>query len=427
MKKEQRIILFINNITSEDINEIKDYSKSISEKIKIGIIKNNKKNIKNQITKRGVNIVLTCNLNKPLKIAETLNPYQDFIIGIIARGEKNIPELEKIAPHLPYINNPTSQSLSWTTDKITMRQRLKIFDKTITPKFAIISDSSEKNIEKIINKVGFPLVLKPSGLAESLLVSICYYREELETNLRKTIRKINRIYKENQRDNKPKILAEQFLDGEMYSIDAYVNNKGKVFFCPLVHVKTGRSIGFDDFFGYKRMTPTSLKSKSITKAQSVAEKAIKALGLKNSSAHIELMRDDENDWKIIELGPRIGGFRDVMYKLSYNINHSLNDVLIKLGNKPKISTKIKGYCAVFQFFARKEDELISLKGINLIKKLDSFYGIKKHKKIGDKCLYAKHGGKSIIDLIMFNKNRSELLADIRKVEKFLIIKTSAKN
>ena len=82
---------------------------------------------------------------------------------------------------------------------------------------------------------------------------------------------------------------------------------------------------------------------------------------------------------------------------------------------------------MFQFFARKEDELISLKGINLIKKLDSFYGIKKHKKIGDKCLYAKHGGKSIIDLIMFNKNRSELLADIRKVEKFLIIKTSAKN
>ena len=40
---------------------------------------------------------------------------------------------------------------------------------------------------------------------------------------------------------------------------------------------------------------------------------------------------------------------------------------------------------------------------------------------GDKCKFAKNGGKSVCNIIFFNKNRSDLLADIRRAEKMLVI------
>ncbi|MCD8507936.1 MAG: hypothetical protein LRY42_00840 [Candidatus Pacebacteria bacterium] len=53
----------------------------------------------------------------------------------------------------------------------------------------IAKDATKKTLDEIEQKVGFPLVIKPSGLAQSLLVTICYHQEELETNLKKVFRK----------------------------------------------------------------------------------------------------------------------------------------------------------------------------------------------------------------------------------------------
>jgi len=170
-------------------------------------------------------------------------------------------------------------------------------------------------------------------------------------------------------------------------------------------------------------TMTTLKPETIKRAQEVATKSIRAIGLRNTSVHIELMRTD-NGWKIIELGPRIGGFRHDLYNLSYGFDHALNDILIRIPQKPIINKKMIGYSVALKFFAKNEGTLSTLSGIKKIQKLNSFHEIKINKKIGDKCLFAKHGGKSVFDLILFNKNRSELLADIRRVEKNIIIKTT---
>lgn len=419
----KNIILFVKNARRERLDSLSRYGRSVNKKFRTAIIYNSKSRVKKDMLEGKVDIVLSCDLDKPLSIVKILLPYQDEIVAVTCHSEANIQDLIKIIPHLPYLKTSTTESLQWSTDKLTMRERLRVYNKNIAPKFTIVSSVGKQAIKKIKDKVGFPLVLKPAALASSLLVSICFHEEELEATLKKAFKKIQKIYKDNKRQVAPKILVEQFMEGEMYSIDGYVTSRGRVYFCPLVYVKTGRAIGFDDFFGYQQMTPTMLKKDSISQAQEVSLKAIHALGLRSTTAHVELMKTEEG-WKVIEVGPRIGGFRHRMYQLSYGIDHSLNDILIRLPQKPIIFKKVKGYTAAMKFFAKTEGRLIELKGIKKIRELASFRAIRVNKEIGDQCVYAKHGGKSVFDLILFNKERAKLLADIRRIEQSIVIKTS---
>ncbi len=423
-QKQKNILLYVSTIPEYAIDSIRQYSKETGTKYRIGLIVDSKlKSDKpKEISPGKIDVIISCDFNSPFSIQKALKPYLGELLIITCRAENKIKSFSKIVPHLPYLSNPTSQSLEWASNKILMRKRLQIHNKNITPAFTVIENYDRTTIKNIEEQVGYPLVVKPNGLAASQLVSICYHREELQKVLKKVFKKVDLLDKNFDKNEKTKILIEQFMDGEMYSIDGYVNRRGKVYFCPMVHVKTGRSIGFDDFFGYQQITPTLLNKQSILAAEYVAQEAVHALALRSTTAHIEMMKT-ESGWKIIELGARIGGFRHMMYKMSYGIDHTLNDIRIHIPEKPVISRKKLGYTVAMKFFAKKEGTLTKLKGIKKIQELKSFKSISIHKSIGDQCLYAKHGGKSVFDLIMFNKDRSKLLADIRRVEQTLEIAT----
>ena len=365
-------------------------------------------------------VVIYADFTSTQKLQQALAPYKERFLAVTCRAEKNIPLFKKVIPHVPYINTPSELSLDWTTDKVKMRQLLRNYDKSISPKFTVVHDANKETLDRIEKTVGFPLMIKPSGLAASLLVTICYHREELEANLKNTVRKINRIYKERKGRGEPQILVEEFMEGVMYSIDAYVNQRGVIYYTPLVHVKTGRAVGFEDFFGYMRITPVTLKAHKVDDAKHAAEKAIEAVGMRSTTCHVELMKT-EDGWKVIELGPRVGGFRHEMYELSYGIDHSLNDILIRIPKKPIIAKKAKGYTAVMQFYARKKGKLTSIDGIMKVRKLESFKRIDVVKKAGDMCDFARNGDSPVFTIVLFNQNRSRLLADVRRLEQAIKI------
>jgi len=421
--KEKNIILFVNRVPEHSINSISKYGKINGKKFRIAVIQDVKKGTQPKEEFGGVDIELMCDFNDSEKLLKTLKPYKDEILVVTCRIEGALAtSFAKLIPHVPYVKSPTAQSLQWATDKVGMREMLSAYDKDLVPPFLVVKDSKKETLDKIKNKLSFPLVLKPASLAQSLLVSMCFHKEELETDLKKMLKNVERIYKENSRKTPPRLLVEEFMEGDIYSIDGYVNSKGKIYFCPMVHIKTGKDIGFDDFFGYQQLTPTRLSKSSIESAQEAGTKAIYALGLRSTTFHTEFMKT-EDGWKIIEVGARVGGFRHRLYELTYGINHGLNDVLIRMPKTPIIPKKRKGFAVALKMFAKKEGYITELKGIKKIQELKSFVEMKINKKVGDKCLFAKHGGKSVCNITMFNKDRSKLLADIRRVEQTLIIKT----
>jgi len=412
--KTRNMVLFVGSYLDVQRNALKSLEKLMNKQLTACVLIDNNNNNERLVSTKRVKVI-KCDFSSPLKIQKAIAPYETRFLAATCRAERNIPLLRKVIPHIPYINTPTESSLEWTTDKVRMRQLLRNYDKSISPKFLVVHDASQETLDKIEKNVGFPLMIKPAGLAASLLVTLCYHREELESNLRNTVRKINRIYKERKGRGEPQILVEEFMDGAMFSIDTYVNQRGVTYHTPLVHIKTGRTVGFEDFFGYMRITPVILKPHKIEMARDVADKAVEALNLRSTTCHIELMKT-EDGWKVIELGPRIGGFRHEMYELSYGFDHSLNDILIRIPRKPIISKKTKGFTSVMQFYAKKKGKLANINGVNKVRKLESFKRIEIIKKHGDMCNFARNGDSPVFTIVLFNKNRSRLLADIRRLE-----------
>lgn len=423
--KRKNIILYVGKIHAPIVDSIKVYCKETKKNWRIAVLADSKVKLteKEQAVLEKIDLQLTCDFNSPSAIQKTLLPHFDEILAVTCRAEDKIPSFAKVVPHVPYVNTPTSESLNWASSKIMMRKRLFNHNKNITVPFTVIKDVSRESLEKIANNVGFPLIVKPSALAASRLVSICFHKEELEEVLKKTFKKIESVYKELAFMGEQEVLVEKYMEGEMYSIDGYANRKGVVYFCPPVHVKTGKSIGFDDFFGYQQITPTTLKKESIVNMEFVAQEAVHALALRSTTVHVEFFKTEEG-WKIIELGARVGGFRHLMYKYSYGIDHTINDILIRLPEKPIIPKKIKGYTVAMKFFAKEEGILSKLTGIKKIQELESFKEVNINKNIGDQCKYAKNGGSSVFNLVMFNEDKSKLLADIRRVEKMVEIETT---
>jgi hypothetical protein len=419
----KNIVVFVMSLPEDATVSVKKYSKENGLNLQTLLIKDKKSKASHAVER--ADFVVECDLSNSDEISAALLPYQSKLLAITCRSEGNIAHFAKVIPHVPYLRTPSTESLKWATDKYLMRKRFKLFDKKHSLKFCLVENASKKEIKRVIEKVGFPMVIKPTNLAASQLVSICYHEEELEKTLRRAFRKLKPLYEVNKRLEVPRLLAEEFMEGDMYSIDSYVDSRGRVQHCPLVRVKTGRNIGHDDFYNYLRITPTNLKPETVRSAELVAETAIHALSLRSTTTHTELMRVD-NDWKIIELGPRIGGTRHKLHALSCGIDHSLNDVLIRIPKKPVIPKKCQGFAAVLRYFADTEGYIESLSGLKRIKELVSFKECTVRLKVGDKAVFSKNGGKGIFDITLYNKDYGDLLADIRRLEKTVLVKISSR-
>lgn len=412
-------IAFVMGLRASAVEEIRAYEKRTGKKFNILFIQDKRYPISVKV--KGYDELLVVDFSSSVKIEEKLIPYHDRLIAITCTNDDNIARFAKIIPNVPYLRTPTSESLTWATDKFEMRRRFRVYDTTITPRFTQVKENTKEERDRVMAKVGFPLIIKPTNLGGSLFVDVCYHEEELKKALINGFRKLKTAYKNDKRLETPRIIVEQYIDGDMYSIDSYVDSRGQVYHCPLVRVKTGRDIGHKDFFGYLQITPTVLKMETIEKARAVAEKAIHALGLRSCSAHTELIKSD-TDWKVVEVGPRIGGARDILYKLSCDIEHSLNDIKIRIPEKPIIPKKCKGYAAYMKWFAHKEGIITEMKGIKKIEQLESFHSMTVNKKIGDKAIFASNGGRAVFILYLYNEDRSGLLADIRRIEQMVEVK-----
>lgn len=418
-KPERNIIVYVSLLPPGAVESIRAYEKKEKRKFRVMLIRDTRDGShKEKDAYKGLDILVECDFGNPANIAEALAPYQSELCAITSRSESHMARFIEVIPHVPYLRTPTTESLKWATDKLEMRRRFKLLAPRFSPKYTVVKGNTVEERKRIIGKIGFPMIVKPTNLAQSLLVSLCYHEDELKKALTKLGKKIERIYAENKRTEEPRMMVEAFMEGDMYSVDAYVNSRGKVYFCPMVRVLTGHNVGHEDFFNYLHMSPTNLKTTSIERAHIAAEAGIHALGLRNTTAHVELMKIDD-EWKIIEIGPRVGGFRVELHQLACDIDHSLNDILIRLPKRPVIPKKCKGYASTLKWYSKKEGRIIGIRGIKRCQELQSFIEIKPTKKIGDLCTFARHGGKAVFTITLYNTERSKLLADIKRVEKLI--------
>ncbi|MFW6210267.1 MAG: ATP-grasp domain-containing protein [Patescibacteria group bacterium] len=424
--KPKNIILYVMNLPPGTVEAVRAYEAEFGGPLRIMLLRDSRvRDVKGFANTPGLDIYETCDFSKPGKIAETLLPYQDELLAVTCRSEQSLARFAQIIPHVPYLRTPSTESLAWAADKYEMRKRLRLYEPKINPRFTLAKNNTKVERERISQRIGFPMIVKPANMVGSLFVSVCYHEDELEQTLRTLFRRIKRAYQKDNRIESPRIVVEEYMEGEYYSVDSYVNSRGSVTHCPLVKQVTGRNIGHDDFYNYLQLTPTGLKKATVERAQATVEKAIHALGLRSTLTHTELIKIDD-EWKVVEIGARMGGFRHMLHKLSCDINHALNDVLVRIPKPPVVPKKCRGYACSMKWFAAKEGKITKMKGVKKIESLESFHRIDVNKRVGDRAIFARNGGRSIFNLTLYNADRSKLLADIRRVEKMIEIKVATR-
>lgn len=361
--------------------------------------------------------------NNEKELKEALLPYRNEIIAAVNKSERNIPYFQKIIPHLPKeLLVPTVDALIKSTEKTAMRKAFWKYDKSITPKFEIITEITDEEITRINKRLEFPVIVKPSGLAQAVLVQAAHYPAELKEILLKMQKYMEASYKKMKGRGVPTILIEEIIEGDQYSVEAFVNDIGNVEFCPFIKYTTSGQKGFDDFFSYEQTTPATISKESAQKAKAVCVKGLHALGLRNSIAHIELIRK-EGEWKIVEIGPRTGGFRAMMYEKSFGIKLELQDIKNHLGRPVKLPRVKKGYTSVIKFFAKEEGVITKITGIKKAESLPSFARTVQSLKKGDIAQFAKNGGTYVFHITLFNENKAQFIEDKRRLEKMINIET----
>jgi|AntAceMinimDraft_6_1070360.scaffolds.fasta_scaffold06944_3 hypothetical protein len=419
IKVRKKYIVFVGGISSLAKSTLLEYIEKNNKKWELLILQDKGKNhIENSYE-------IDCQNSET--IIKFVSEYGDAILCVTARGEKNIPLFQKIIPYLPeHVLTPTVESLIKATEKTEMRKAFKKFNPKITPKFAILKTGSKEEIESKVQKFDFPILVKPAGLAQARLVQAAYYPNELEQIVRDINKKMARLYAQLKGRGEQHILIEEIVEGDQFSVDIFIEALGTIHFAPFVRYTTGNQKGFDDFFSYEQTTPARISSESVEKAREVISQGVMALGLKCSSGHVELIRNKEGEWKIVEIGPRLGGFRSILYKKSFDIDLDIQDLNVRMGKKIILPRKKIGYTSFIKFFAKEEGIIVSMLGTKKAQYLPSFLGIDQHLKIGDKAEFAKNGGHAVFVIRLFNKDKKQFTEDKRKLEKMIHIKTIPK-
>lgn len=418
MLAEKNIILFLGSAYNSNIDDVRNFEMSQKRKFRTAILTSREMNLNEKPTKqegmeKRFDFVLRCDTRDTKNIRKTIASIKDEIAIVFCYFEAWMPLYARLVKLLPNVNMPSEKSLRICNSKLEMRKQFIKNYPEITPKFILVKSADDSEI--ISKKIGFSCVTKPLNLTKSRLVIKSDSLTELKDNLKNTFEKISEVYKSVHSESKPMVLAEEYMEGKLYSIDAYVSPGGKIYLTPIVGIVTGKDIGIDDFFNYYRIVPADINKKEEKKAQEAAIKSIKATGPTSITVHIELMKTIDGDWKIVELQTRPGGYRNEMLKLSYSIKHYENDFLNRMGKKPHIPRKVKSYTAVLEIFPESEGKLVSICGIEKMKKLKSFLRFEQAKSPGDMCGYSRDGYTYVLQVVLNHKNKDVFYNDLKKM------------
>jgi hypothetical protein len=288
--------------------------------------------------------------------------------GVMTVYENYILPAAWIADHLHLPGIPIAAAEA-CTDKYLMRSLFDTATEKISPQFATVT--TEADVRSFASEHSFPLILKPANLAKSLLVTKSSTLEELLANYHHSVELLQTTYKKYAPNRIPKLIIEEFLEGSIHSVDAFVDQTGIPHVLDqIVDYQTGYDIGYDDNFHYSRLLPSKLSPEDQAAFRHCAAVGIAALGIKSSAAHVEIIMTKDGP-RIVEIGARNGGYRERMHTLANGIDIIGAAIALALGNQPNIEATKNDSCAVLELFPKKPGKFIGISNIDTLKTLPS--------------------------------------------------------
>ena len=351
----------------------------------------------------------------------TVDSLPHKIDGVITTYENYILPSAWITDRLSIPGLPVATAEA-CTDKFLMRS---LFDKApekISPAFANVS--SEQDVIEFANSHSFPLILKPANLAKSLLVTKNHTLEELIKNYRHSTDLLETTYEKYAPNRTPQLIIEEFLEGSIHSVDAFIDQTGIPYVLDqIVDYQTGYDIGYDDNFHYSRILPTTLSPSNQAALKHCAEVGVRALGMKNTPAHIEIIMTSEGP-RIVEIGARNGGYRERMHNLANGIDITGAAIDVAQGKRPAISVVKNEPCAVLELFPKNPGMFTEIANLEKLKQMPSLNYLSIKAKEGQYVGKAADGYKMCAVVILHHADTEIFERDLDEIAKTVFVRTA---
>ena len=231
-----------------------------------------------------------------------------------------------------------------------------------------IADNVEE-FNKIKNEVAFPCIMKPTDNSGSRGVVLVNNIKELEDSYDYT--------KEEAR--RGAVIIEEYMQGNEVSVEVIALD-GE----PHVLAVTDKlTTGAPHFVEMGHSQQSSLPIDGVEKIKDLAKRAVKAVGIKNGPAHVEIMLT-KNGPKMVELGARMGGDCITTHLVPLSTGVDMVEATLKLacGEKVDILPKYDKGSAI-RYFNVPNGKIKDIKNVDEAKKIDGVKEITFVKNIGD--------------------------------------------
>ena len=199
---------------------------------------------------------------------------------------------------------PGREAALRASNKLEMKKALRAAGVQTAAYYCV---SSEEQLEEALEHLDFPVIVKAVDLMGSRGIYRSNTPEEARENYKKTMEATSKHY----------CLVEEFIQGEIFGVEALIQNGEIVYMLPNnieafvgdTPTPVGHSVPFKEM---KRLG---------TQAMEQAERAIRALGLDNRPVHCDMIKKDDKVY-VIELTGRSGatGIAEMVgiyYQLDY--------------------------------------------------------------------------------------------------------------
>ncbi len=228
---------------------------------------------------------------------------------------------------------------------------------------------TEEEFKLIADKVSYPCIMKPTDSSGSRGVVLVHNKEELENEYNYT--------KDNSRTGG--VIIEEYLQGSEVSVEVMTTGGTP----HVLQVTDKLTTGAPHFVEMGHSQPSRLGKENVDKIKDLAIRAVKAVGIVDGPAHVEIMLTKDGP-KMIELGARMGGdcITTHLVPLSTGIDMIKATIETACGVKPDIEPKLNKGSAI-RYFDAPCGKIKSIDGIEEASKIEGVKEISFVKNVGD--------------------------------------------
>lgn len=268
---------------------------------------------------------------------------------------------------------------------------------------------AKDDLTKALPCITYPCVIKPTDNAGNRGVS--FARDEAEL--------ISLYDYSHENSHSGDVIVEEYMAGQEVSVEIIVYH-GDVH---VLAVTDKLTQGTPYFVEIGHSEQSQLGEENVAKIKDLATRAVKAIGIDNSPAHVEIMLTKDGP-KMVELGARMGGgcITTHLVPLSTGIDMIRSVMEMAMGRVPDVTPKFdKG--SALRHIVDVEGVITAINGLEEARAVPGVTEVTMLKGIGDKVGYFKNGADRIGYVIAQGDNAANAVEICERALKLIEIKT----